>query len=155
MTDQLDEGRVLLATDDLFVDRSSPLGRQYLAAKLLLAHEERKVGEHRLRRDRIQVVALHQRARAIAKLLIHLEIGDAAIAIDGDGHVTMQPLHGGVRQPAVRVGLDPPLGARRRCGGQQKQTGEGTGPQVLDTPRSHGQSSPVWAGSRSRRSLTG
>ncbi len=147
MTHQLDEGRVLLASHDLFVDRPGPLGRQYLAAKLLLAHEQREVREHRLRRYRIQVVAFHQRTRAIAKLLVHLEMGDAAIPIDGDGHVTMQPLHGGVGQPAVRVGLDPPLGASRRRGGQQKRCGEGVGPRALDTPKSHGQSSPVLAGS--------
>ncbi len=118
VTHQLDEGRVLLSAHDLLVDRPGPLGRKDLAAKLLLAHEEREVRENRLRRYRVQVVAFHQRARAVAKLFIDLNPRDPAIAIDRDRHVAVQALNGGVGQPAVSVGLDPPLRVRRRRGGQ-------------------------------------
>ncbi len=109
MTDQLDQRRVLLAAHDLLVDPPRFVGGQHLALELLVAHEQRELGEHRARRNGVEVVALQHARCGVAEYLLHLDGGDAPGTVHADRDIAAQPLHAPIRDPALDGWLDPPL----------------------------------------------
>ena len=130
--DELDERRVLLATHNLLVDAARGASRQHLTLELLLAHEQRKVGEYRASGDRIEIIALHHAVPVVAKLLFDLEARHTLIAVDGDPHVGAYAPDARVRRRhrryldgAERHGSsDGALGARRAADQNDGQQAE-------------------------------
>src|SRR5688572_18548865 len=77
VTGQLDERRITLAADDLFVDRARLVCVHGLATKLLVALEEREVVEHGTAWQRIQVITLAEATTIVTKPFFNFHAGDA------------------------------------------------------------------------------
>jgi len=123
---QLDEGRVALAPHDLLVDRPRLRRVHRFPLELAISLPQRKVAEHRLAGERIEVTPLVHQGPRVPEPFFH---GDAR---DATGH---RDLHGAAdffdraaRQRPHR--LDPALGEcgqgdRAQCGGEPGQAFQG------------------------------
>src|SRR5260370_10434544 len=71
---ELDQGGIALAAHDFLVDRARLYGVHRLALELAIALPEGEVAEHRLPRQRIEIVALVEQGARVPEALLH---GDA------------------------------------------------------------------------------
>jgi hypothetical protein len=115
---KLDQRGIAVTANDLLVDRPGAPGVHRFALQLLFALKQRKVREHRLAGEWIDVVPLGETGAAVPEPLLDLNPGDAIGDANRDrGPEPLDPRRLGLWQRA-RQELDPALRVRGR--GEQK-----------------------------------